>query len=264
MSAGVHVMSCDARIPFPLRGYLTELVDRLSAVLGDSLLGAYLIGSAALGDWAENTSDVDVAAVVADESLTPRRLDAIAELLDHGALPVTAPKLEFVLYTASSAGSGRPSFSLNLNTGPQVVTTVDRDPSTVPSFWFVLDIAIARDRAIALLGPPPQQLFAAPAADALRDALADGLRWQRLNPEPGSAVLAACRTWRFLEERQWHGKTAAGRWAIGRLRDGDPEAARAVATLVHAREDGVPSVPVAAAVQARILDTVSAVLAEWK
>ena len=254
-------MPCDARIPFPLRGYLTELVDRLNAVLGDSLLGAYLIGSAALGDWVEKSSDVDVAAVAADKSLTPRRLDAIAALLDQKALPVTASKLEFVLYTSSSAGSGRPSFSLNFNTGPLVATTDDRDPSRVPSFWFVLDIAIARDRAIALLGPPPQQVFAAPLPEAVRDALAEGLRWQRSNPEPGSAVLAACRTWRFLEEGRWHGKTAAGRWAIGRLRDSDSEAARAVATLVGAREDGGQLAPVAAPVAERILDRVGAVLA---
>jgi anti-sigma regulatory factor (Ser/Thr protein kinase)/predicted nucleotidyltransferase len=261
ISAGVDVIHCDARIPSALRGYLTELVERLNAVLGDALLGAYLIGSAALGDWVEKTSDVDVAAVATDGSLTARRLDEIAGLLDQKALPVTARKLELVLYTASSAGSGWPRFSLNFNTGPRDATSDERDPGTVPSFWFVLDIAIARDRAIALLGPPPQQVFAAPPSDAVRDALTEALRWQRSNPEPGSAVLAACRTWRFLEEGQWHGKTAAGRWAMGRLRDSDFEAARAIAALVGAREDGGRMAPVAAPVATRILDRVAAVLA---
>jgi predicted nucleotidyltransferase len=260
MSAGADVMSTDARIPVPMRGYLAELVARLEAVLGDGLLGVYLFGSAALDDWVEGISDVDVAAVAADGSLTPRRLDAIGERLDEKALPVAARKLEFVLYTASAASSGNPRFSLNFNTGPQDPTTIDLDPTRVPVFWFVLDVAIGRERAIILRGPPPARLFHAPSDEAVREALAEGLRWQRSNPEPASAVLAACRTWRYLEEGQWHGKGAAGGWAIDKLRDADPEAGQLVSAIVAAREQGGAAAPADEVVAARIVDRVSQAL----
>ena len=48
-----------------LEAYLAALVRVLKARLGDGLVGAYLHGSAVLGGWREDRSDVDVLAVCA-------------------------------------------------------------------------------------------------------------------------------------------------------------------------------------------------------
>ena len=46
--------------------YLAELVGRLRAVAGERLVGAWLVGSAALGDFDPARSDLDVQAVTAE------------------------------------------------------------------------------------------------------------------------------------------------------------------------------------------------------
>jgi predicted nucleotidyltransferase len=49
------------------RAYATRLAGDLDALLGDALTAAYLHGSAALGGWLGDRSDVDILFVVADE-----------------------------------------------------------------------------------------------------------------------------------------------------------------------------------------------------
>ena len=72
-----------------IAGYLSELSDRLTARLGDRLLGAWVIGSGALGDFDAQRSDIDVQAVSA-ERLPPAELEALAAELSHEALPCRA------------------------------------------------------------------------------------------------------------------------------------------------------------------------------
>ena len=97
---------------------------------GVPVLGAYVLGSALLGGFDPRTSDLDLVVVVA------RRLDsferaAVVRALDE--LTVPARKLELVVY---AVGAKPPAYELNYPDG-----------EGEPRHWFVIDAAIAQERA---------------------------------------------------------------------------------------------------------------------
>jgi predicted nucleotidyltransferase len=200
-----------AEIAPELAGYLDELVRRLAAVA--ELEAVYLFGSAARGAYEHGRSDVDVIAVTArPPSLAVKQALADAVL----SLPCPARKLELVVY---ARGSDRPK--LNVNTGELVHFDADEDPS----FWFVLDRAIAERHAIVLLGPPWEDVFDPVPREAVLDALEAALEWQECEDPLGrSSVLNACRGWMWLETGAWASKPEAARWLRERVRTGIEEA----------------------------------------
>jgi predicted nucleotidyltransferase len=226
------------RIPAPLVAYLGRVVTTLELELGASLKGVYAIGSVALRDWMPRLSDVDVAVVARQplEALTLRRL---AERLDHAQLPVPARKLELVVYDEAKVRRGDATFAMNLNTGAEGPSTVDLDPALVPRFWFVLDLAIAHDKAITLRGPAAREAWAAPSQDEVRSALVQGLEWYAdSGGDPDGTLLAASRAWHYLATGKWTGKVSAARWTALELRTEDPILAAAVNAAASARATG--------------------------
>ena len=201
-------MSADAAL-----AYADEVVRRLRGVLGDDLLGAYLIGSLALGGYEPGRSDVDLAAVTAGR-LRAGEADAIVAACRHESLPCPARKLELVVYARERA----PAFELNLNTGAAEPLHAGVDPAAEPSFWFVLDLAIARVAGVALLGPQAAELVAEPSRAAVVAAARASLEWfLASDAPPDDLVLNACRTRRFLDDGVWSSKVDAGGWALDRL-----------------------------------------------
>ena len=98
--------------------YLRELTVRLVAILDRRLVGAWLVGSGALGDFDARRSDIDVQAVCSGR---PRRseLQLLAGLLSHEALPCPVRGLEFVLYAqADLADPQGPPFVLTSTPAP--------------------------------------------------------------------------------------------------------------------------------------------------
>ena len=99
-----------------------------------------------------------------------------------------------------------------------MVERVSIDPSEEPRFWFLLDRAIAREKAFTLVGPPARQVFPEiPRATSLQ-ALQESLAWHRTR-DGADAVLNACRSWRFAERDVWSSKLEAGEWARRRMED---------------------------------------------
>lgn len=221
----------------------------MRALTGDQLLGVYAIGSLALGDYHQGSSDLDVAAVTAEPPSLATR-EAIVDALEHRALPCPARGLEFVLYAAGTA----PEYAINLNTGARMEHHVSFDPAADPRFWFVLDVAVAREHARVLFGAPSRDAFPAMPADAVRAALADALGWYRdSGGVDAQTVLAACRALRWHHEGTWSSKADAAHWALSRRTDG------VVSASLRARESGAGSVD---AVEARrFVDAVLARLA---
>lgn len=196
--------------------YLDRLVDRSRATLGARLIGAWLANSGAWADYLPGRSDLDVELAVAD-ALDENLARQLANALRHDSLPCPAPRLELVVYRREVlADPGpRPDWELNLNTGPAITDHVGIDPSGEPSHWFVLDLSMARDRSVALFGPPLRDLLA-PIPDGLViDALRASAEWHAVNDaEAPNRVLNACRAWLWLEERRWSSKSQAAAWAI--------------------------------------------------
>lgn len=204
----------------PPSAYLEELVVRLRGIAGDRLVGVWLMGSAALGDFDPDRSDLDVQAVTSERLALAER-EAIVAALEHEALPVPARGLEFVLYARNDLE--RAAYQLNLNTGPRMDRQVSVDPDEDPRFWFVIDLSIGRAHARALSGPDaaevvpplPRPLIAASLAEALAFFAAD-------DPSGAQLVLAACRAWAWAADGVWYSKGEAARWAQERLDDAAP------------------------------------------
>jgi hypothetical protein len=201
-------------LPRRQQRYAEQVAGRLAAVLGDRLLGVYVIGSGALGDWIPGRSDIDLMAIC-ERPLTNR--DAVVEPLRHAVLPCPARALELVVYTREAVRAPRIGvrFELNFNSGADIEDHISSDPGEEAAHWFVLDLAAAREHARPLVGPPAQSLIGAVAESELIEAMRASLRWHAEHEAAGAnAVLNACRSWRRIERGDWTTKGDAGRWAI--------------------------------------------------
>jgi predicted nucleotidyltransferase len=201
-----------------IEAYLAELVARLRGELGDRLVGAWLFGSGALGDFDPATSDLDVQVVTTVRLALPER-ERLTALLSHPALTCPVRGLELVVYSREDLDDPLgPAFQLNLNTGPGMARHVAYDPGDDPRFWFVLDVAIGREAGRALAGPPPAEIFPALPAPLVLDAQAQALSWFAENdPRGGQAALAAARAWAWAEEGRWLAKRPAAVWLAARV-----------------------------------------------
>ena len=190
---------------------------RLSHRLGDRLRGAWLIGSAILGDFAPERSDLDVQAVTTGV-LPERERWELALTLSHESLPCPARGLEFVLYAEPDLHQANgPAFQLNLNTGARMPRHMALDPAEDPRFWFVLDVAAARAHGRRLAGVPAEVALPELPRRLVLRALLDAIAWyRRPAAEGGEAALAAARGWAWASDGRWRSKREAAAWARGR------------------------------------------------
>jgi Domain of unknown function (DUF4111) len=182
-------------------------------------------------------------------------LERLAAALSHPALPCPVRGLEFVLYARADLSHPHgPAFQLNLNTGPGMEHHVGYDPHAEPRFWFVLDTAIARERARPLVGLSPAALLARPSRPLVLSALRAALAWYR-GHDGAEAVLAACRAWAWATQGRWLSKRDAAAWAAAQLPDPAP-----VATALARRADPATPGPTPSEVE-RMLEPVERLLA---
>jgi Domain of unknown function (DUF4111) len=205
-------------VPAEVQRYLEQLVARLSSLLADRLIGVYVIGGVAFGEYRPKRSDLDVYAVV-QSALEPDQKLSVVGCCSHRMLPCPARRLELVVISVHAAlrPGKAPQWELNFNTGARQLDHVGLDPSAEPSHWFLVDLAIANERGIALLGPPPHEMMAAPEPGIVRKALTEVVAWYAQNDKGEEAVLAACRAWHWLETGSFASKDGALSWATQRL-----------------------------------------------
>ena len=114
-----------------------------------------------------------------------------------------------------------PRWELNLNTGEHRADHIGLDAAAEPSHWFVLDLAIAHQDAVALFGPPASELIGMPKVADVQTAQSEAVGWYARNEMPAETVAAACRAWHWLVTGTFAAKRPAVRWALARLDDGD-------------------------------------------
>lgn len=155
--------------------YLDALVARLSAALGEKLLGVYLTGSHAVGAGDGACSDIDILVVVRSETDASERA-ALMKSLDHTALPVPGAGLELVVVTEATARAPTPPvhFDWAIDTGRGSETAAQNGAVYDE---FALDLEIARTQARALLGPPAQTLIAEVPRALIFQMLIASLEW---------------------------------------------------------------------------------------
>ena len=184
------------------------------AAVGE-VVGAYAIGSVATGGFEPGTSDLDVVVVLPGQP-SRSHLDAVAERVR--AVDVSPARgLELVAYADGKV-------VLNVNTGPGMTEHVGYAGDD-PEFWFVLDRAVAAQRAVTLVGPPWSELFAPVSRDQVLAALRASLDWHAAEePASRNTVLNTVRTWRWLETGDWVSKPEAADWLLSRVRERVEEA----------------------------------------
>lgn len=227
----------DGKVPAPDVAVFGNQVNTvLARIVGNDLVGAYFVGSVALGGYVPGESDVDIAAVsVSALSEGQKRSVAAAVLEVSAACP--ARGVEFTLYRRDVAGSlpEGADFEVNANGGPRMPTAVHLDSSSEQGFWYVLDRAIAHRSGVVIGGPPPITVFADVPRQTLLDAMFESMAWHRAH-ERGSlySVLNACRAWRFAEEDVLGSKLEGAAWA--RLRRSEPGVIDAAVALRRGEE----------------------------
>ncbi|KAL4911128.1 hypothetical protein BDW74DRAFT_172583 [Aspergillus multicolor] len=215
--------------------YLNELVKRLTEYLKDQLIGVYLFGSASYDAYEPGLSDLDVQAIVKNPLDTAAK-NAIIHRVNQASLPCPATKLEFVVYaqTAVTPATRHPRFELNLNTGRNQSDHISLDPASESSHWFLLDIAMGRERGRTLYGANTTDAFGAIPRHWIIEAIGISLDWhQEHELNSANSVLNACRGWRYIITGECGSKVDGAKWAL--QQQGCPDV---VGRAIEARKTG--------------------------
>lgn len=205
-------MTSPSETPSDVIDFAARLATALKTRLGDELVGVYLHGSAALGGFVPNVSDVDLLAVVAHPQRR-RTQQQLGQLLHQHAEPCPGDGLEASAITAATARSlGDCRFEVHVTTGPEERKLVRGarhrgDPD------LILHAAVCRQHGIAIIGPPPTEVFGLVPRRRILPALLHELGWAKEHGTEAYAVLNACRAWRYSERSDFLSKTDAGEWA---------------------------------------------------
>jgi predicted nucleotidyltransferase len=186
-------------------------VPGVRAILGEQLVGLYLFGSLAVGDFDPANSDIDFVAVTEEEvtgELLARLQAFHAELFACG-LPL-ADQLEGAYLSRAALRKYDPATA--------------RHPHTD---WVVQRYSL-REHGVVLFGPPIKTLIDPITPAALTAAIVEllGFWWEpmladdthlRHNGYHAYAVATFCRMLYTVEHGAVVSKPAAGRWAMARL-----------------------------------------------
>jgi Aminoglycoside adenylyltransferase, C-terminal domain/Nucleotidyltransferase domain len=237
-------------VPDPVLGYARRVDRAVHRRLGDRHAGTYLHGSAVLGGFSPERSDVDLL-VVAREPVERRALLDLAGALSVDRIP--CPGLGLELDVLAAAVAARPlqpcPFLLSMTageSGERAVLGADHGPGGDP----LMHIAVVRSAGIAISGGPPVAVFAEIPRRWLLREFAGELDWAVANASPAYQALNAARAWRYAEDGVICSKLDGAAWAAGRGHDqvlaeaaafqrgerqDPPDAAAAVALVEEAR-----------------------------
>ena len=222
-------------VPDEVDLYGREVAASLHDILGDALVGAYYVGSIALGGYVAGESDLDILAVSA-RAIPETSKPSVAGAVFDTTMSCPARGLEFCLYRREVAASSPvgADFEVNVNGGPRMDRLIRLESRGEPGFWYVLDRAIAHRCGVVICGPPPAEAFAEVSRRALLDAMIESMRWHREHEKATLySVLNASRAWRFATEDVLGSKLEGAAWA--RERWSSPSVIDAAVNLRHGR-----------------------------
>lgn len=210
-----------------INALLDELLHGMKAILNEELIGFYLEGSLALGDFDPATSDIDFIAAVA-RPLSTATFDELAamhrQMRDSGQPFATEMEGSYIHLAALRRHDPADAVFPNLERGSDEVLKYKEHHSD----W-VIHRHIVREHGIVLFGPPAATLIDSVSADDIRAATGEVLRswWGTpaaveyicAAPPGGLAFIALtmCRALYALEYGAVVSKPVAGRWALATL-----------------------------------------------
>jgi len=243
--------------PAAVRAQLDWLTGGLEAVLGDALVGLYVHGSLALGCFNEATSDIDVLGVT-ERALTEHEKLALVDLFLRFSLDPYPVEVDVISVVQLRDWRHPSPFELHYSEWRRERWTAD-PRATLASFPnenadLAAHVAVARDRGVALIGLPPEEIFPRVDEAHLRDSLLRDLDWAR-ETESGTlyGILSPCRIWATLETGELYSTASGARWALPRLpAELRPMVERALASYTGAGE----AIDVAEDERQRLIDVV--------
>ena len=217
-----------ALTPHPdVNNLLADLLVQVAAILGQELVGFYVDGSLALGDFDPATSDVDFIAAV-KHPLPADTVEALATMHRHITLSGRpfATELEGSYIHLAALRRHDPNDALH----PNIERGIDEvlRPKEHHSDW-VIHRHIAREHGLTLCGPPAAALIVPVSSDDIRRATAGVLRsWWGTNDAAESIrrvhpiglayiALTMCRALYALKYGDVVSKPAAAEWALASL-----------------------------------------------
>lgn len=199
-----------------------EAVDaELQRLLGDSVVGVYLHGSAVLGCFGP-LSDVDVLAVAARPLEPGEKRSLAGTLLEISGSPRPV-ELDVVLRSALREWRHPSCFELHFSESLRPrFEAGELEPWGPTNRDLAAHVVVTRETGVALAGPPPEELFPAIPEEDFRDALLFDVEWWRqhtteLAAIPGghrNAVLSLARIWATLSTGSQHSKATGVEWAL--------------------------------------------------
>jgi Domain of unknown function (DUF4111) len=203
------------------RAYAVQLTSELAEACGGELVAAYLHGSAALGGWVPELSDIDLLFVMARAGAGAASADvALAragEVLLGSAARCPGSGLECSLVTAAAAGHPAPPwpFLLHVAAGPGGQELID-GRGRAGDEDLLMHYAVCRSAGVRLHGPPPPDCIGPVGRPVVLAYLAAELGWGLDHAPECYSVLNACRALAFLSGERIVSKVAGGLEAIER------------------------------------------------
>ena len=251
MSSYNKYMIADKMTQYPeLDGVLHGHAERLQEALGDSLIGMYLLGSLAIGDF-DGTSDIDFVVVTADE-MSESQIEQVQAVHDQTYSQDNrwVKHLEYSFFPLNILTNPSSPFSIDgrvqekdrelwyfLHGSPKIERS-DHDNSLV-SRWTL------REKGVTVVGPEPSSLLDPVSPNTLRAEIKDSLvGWggELLeDAEPyrnrffqAFIVLHYCRMLQDLNEGRITSKREGAEWAKSNL---DPKWTSLVEYCWNDRQD---------------------------
>lgn len=227
-------MNAKKMTPYPeLDGVLQDHAERLREALGDFLVGIYLVGSLAIGDF-DLTSDIDFIVVTSDE-LSELQVKQVQSVHDRTYSQDNrwVKHLEYSFFPKEILNDPSSPFSRDGRTedenrelwhfdhGGRRIERSDHDNSLVVR-WTL------REKGVVVIGPEPTALLNSVSANALRTEIRNTLvGWgYELLEDPGPyrnrffqafIVLHYCRMLQDLDEGRVTSKLEGAEWAKTKL-----------------------------------------------
>jgi Domain of unknown function (DUF4111) len=204
---------------------LAELLAGVRGTLGPRLVGVYLDGSLAAGDFVERSSDIDVL-VVTEDTLPDAVVAALGTM--HARLATGPSKWARELEVSYIPRRALRRFDPDDNRHPCIERGSDQLVTEVHDHAWVIHRHVVREQGVALAGPEPRTLIDPVGPGDLRDAVVSLLHgwWMPApacrrgldNPFYRSyAVLTMCRMRYTLQFGLVVSKPTAARWAQAEL-----------------------------------------------
>ncbi len=209
-----------ALAPFPeVERIVERLIDGVSAILADQLVGVYLYGSLITGDFDLRVSDIDLVVVMTRE-LDDNQFAALHAL--HGAVVTSWPAWDNRLELAYISAEGLRNFQTRASNIGIISPGEPFHRIEAGADWLISWYALRQD-GVALHGPPIQSLIAPMPVSAYLDAVRDHIAHYRHSAEkphgmPALAyiVLTVARGLYTLVHGAPTSKVKAAAWAARR------------------------------------------------